>query len=118
MGEAGCGDWSAAINLRAAATDKSVDKDIVVRPLVGNHTTVSAFPTGFCNIYVITPIMVKGGAKIPGVDGMGGPGATEGGFFMYQHYGSRGSHRGSIEVVESVEEGVGRKFCVEARGAE
>ena len=62
--------------------------------------------------------MVKGGDKISGVDGVDGPVATEGGFFMHQYHESRGSHRGSIEVVESVEEGVGRKFCVEARGAE
>ena len=58
------------------------------------------------------------GAEIPGVDSIGGPCATEGGFFMYQYHGSRGSHRGSIEVVESVEEGVGGMFWVEARGAE
>ena len=39
--EAGCGDRSSAIKLRAAAMAKSVDEDIGVRPLVGNHTTVS-----------------------------------------------------------------------------
>ena len=42
IGEAGCGDRRAAIKLRAAAMAKSVDEDIGVRPLVGNHTTVSA----------------------------------------------------------------------------
>ena len=42
IGEAGCCDRSAAIKLHAAAMYKSVDKDIGVRPLVGNHTTVSA----------------------------------------------------------------------------
>ena len=65
--------------------------------------------------------MVKGGAKIPGIDGVdsvGGPGVTEGRVFMYQYHGARGSHRVSIEVVYSVEEGAGRKFSVEARGAE
>ena len=67
---------------------------------------------------MVTPIVVKGGAEIPGVDGVGGPGATEGGFFMHQYHGSRGSHRGGIEVVESAEEGMGGKFGVEARGAE
>ena len=41
MGEAGCGDRRAAIKSRAAAMAKSVDKDIGVLPLVGNHTTVS-----------------------------------------------------------------------------
>ena len=41
-GEAGCGDRSAEIKLRATAMAKSVDEDIGVRPLVGNHTTVSA----------------------------------------------------------------------------
>ena len=40
--EAGCGDWRAVIKARVAAMDKSVDDDIGVRPLVGNHTTVSA----------------------------------------------------------------------------
>ena len=42
IGEAGYGDRSAVIKSRAAAMAKSVDKDIGVRPLVGNHTTVSA----------------------------------------------------------------------------
>ena len=42
IGESGCGDRSAAIKSRAAAMAKSVDEDIGVRPLVGNHTTVSA----------------------------------------------------------------------------
>ena len=39
IGEAVCGDWRAAIKSRAAAMSKSVDKDIGVRPLMGNHTT-------------------------------------------------------------------------------
>ena len=42
IGEAGCGDRSAAIKLRPAAMAKSVNEDIGVRPLVGNHTTVLA----------------------------------------------------------------------------
>ena len=62
--------------------------------------------------------MVKGGAEVPDVYGMGVPGATEGGFFMDQYHGAQGSHWGSIELVESVEEGVGGKFWVEGRGAE
>ena len=62
--------------------------------------------------------MVKGGAEVPGVDGVGGPGATEGGFFVQQYYRARGRHWSGIEVLESVEEGVGGKFWVEARGAE
>ena len=40
IGEAGCGDWSAAIKSRAAEMSKCVEEDIGVRPLVGNHTTV------------------------------------------------------------------------------
>ena len=42
IGEAGCGDRSAAIKSRTAAMAKSVDEDIGARPLVGNHTIVSA----------------------------------------------------------------------------
>ena len=42
IGEAGCGDRRAAIKSRAAEMAKSVDEDIGVCPLVGNHTTVSA----------------------------------------------------------------------------
>ena len=42
IGEAGCGDRSAAIKSCAAAISKSVGEDIGVRPLVGNHTSVSA----------------------------------------------------------------------------
>ena len=106
--------------MRAAAMAESVDEDIGVRPLVGNHTTEAgnAFSTRFRDVYVLTPIMVKGRAKVPGVDSVGGPGATEGKFFMHQYLGARGFHWSGIEVVEYVEEGVGRKFWVEARGAE
>ena len=42
IGEAGCGDRKTAIKSRAATMYKSVDKDIGVRPFVGNHTTVLA----------------------------------------------------------------------------
>ena len=42
-----------------------------------HYCVVDAFPTRFRNVDVVTPIMVKGGAEIPGVDGVGGPGATE-----------------------------------------
>ena len=62
--------------------------------------------------------MVKGGAEVPDVDGVGGSCATEGGFFLHQYHGARGCHWIGIEVVESIEEGVGGKFWVEARGAE
>ena len=41
IGEAGFGDRRSAIKSRAAAMANSVDKDIGVSPLVGNHTTVS-----------------------------------------------------------------------------
>ena len=76
------------------------------------------FPTRFHDVYVVTPIMVKGRAKVPGVDGVGGPGATEGRFFVHQYHGARGRHWSGIEVVESIEEGVGGKFWVKSRGAE
>ena len=61
--------------------------------------------------------MVKGRDEVPGVDGVGGPCATEGGVFLHQYLGSWGRHWSGIEVVESIEEGVGGKFWVEARGA-
>ena len=67
---------------------------------------------------MVTPIVVKCGTDIPGVDSVGGPGATKGRFFMHKYHGYRGSHWGGIEVVDSVEEGVGGKFGVKARGAE
>ena len=54
--------------------------------------------------------MVKDGAEVPGVDSVGGPCAMEGGFFMHNYFGSWGRHWSGIEVVESIEEGVGRKF--------
>ena len=41
IGEAVCGDQSAAIKFRAALMAKSVDEDIGVHPFLGNHTTVS-----------------------------------------------------------------------------
>ena len=69
-----------------------------------------ASPTRFRNVYVVKPIMVKGGAEVPVVDGVGGPGSTEGGLFMHQCHGYQGRHCSGIEVVESIEEGVDRKF--------
>ena len=62
--------------------------------------------------------MVKGGAEVPDVDGMGGSCATEGGFFVHQYNGARWRHWSDIEVVESIEEGVGGNVWVKARGAE
>ena len=38
------------------------------------------FYTCLRNVDVVSPIMVKGGAEVPGVDGVGGPCAQEGGF--------------------------------------
>ena len=51
--------------------------------------------------------MVKGGAEIPGVDGVGGPCAPERGFFVHKYFGSWRRHRRCVEIVGSVEEGVG-----------
>ena len=83
------------------------------------HYSVSdAFSTCLRNVDVLLPIMVKGGAKVPGVDGVGGPCAPDGGFFVHKYFVSRGRHCSGIEVVESIEEGVSGKFWVEARGAE
>ena len=62
--------------------------------------------------------MAKEGAEVPGVDGVGGPCAKEGGFFVHQYHGFRGRHWSGTEVVESIEEDVGGKFWVKARGAE
>ena len=67
---------------------------------------------------MVTPIMVKGGAEVPGVDGVGGPCAPEGGFFVHKYFGSRGRYWSGVEIVESIEEDVGGKFWVEERGAE
>ena len=62
--------------------------------------------------------MVKGGAEVPEVDGVGGPCAPEGGVFVHKYFGSRGRHWSGVEIIESIEEGVDEKFWVEARGAE
>ena len=51
--------------------------------------------------------MVKGGAKVPGIDGVGDPCAPESGFFVHKYFGSWRRHRRCVEIVESVEEGVG-----------
>ena len=75
-------------------------------------------PTCFRDIYVVTPIMVKGRAEVPGVAGVGGLCATEGKIFVHQYPGFWGRHWSGIEVVESIEEGVGEKFWVEARVVE
>ena len=49
---------------------------------------------------------------------MGGPCAPEGEFFVHQYFRFRGRHCSGVEIVESIEEGMGGKFWVEARGAE
>ena len=54
--------------------------------------------------------MVKVGAKVPGVDGVGGPCSPEGGFFVHGYFGYRGRHWSGVEIVDSIEEGVGGKF--------
>ena len=59
---------------------------------------------------MVTPIMAKGGAKVPGVDDVAGPSAPDGGVFMHQYHGARRRHRSGIEVVDYVEEDVGEKF--------
>ena len=51
--------------------------------------------------------MVKGGAEVPGIDGVGGPCAPESGFFVHKYFGSWRRHRRCVEIVGSVEEGVG-----------
>ena len=48
--------------------------------------------------------MVKGGAKVPGVDGVGGTCAPEGGFFVHKYSGSRWRHWSGVEIVGSIEE--------------
>ena len=49
---------------------------------------------------------------------MVGPCAPEGGFFVHQYFRSWGRHWSGVEIVESIEEGVGGKFRFEERGAE
>ena len=56
---------------------------------------------------MVAPIIVKGGAKVPGVDGVGGPCAPEGGFFVHEYFGSWGRHWSGVEIVGTIEEGVG-----------
>ena len=51
--------------------------------------------------------MVKGGAKVPGVDGVGNPWAPEGGFFVHKFFGSWGRHWSGVEIIGSNEEGLG-----------
>ena len=56
---------------------------------------------------MLAPIMVEGGAEVPGVDGVGGPCALESGFFVYKYFGSWRRHQRCVKIVGSVEEGVG-----------
>ena len=56
---------------------------------------------------MVAPIMVKGGAEVPGVDGVGNLCAPESGFFMYNYFGSWRRHRRCVKIVGSFEEGVG-----------
>ena len=56
---------------------------------------------------MVAPILVKDGAEVPGVDGVGGPCAPERGFFVHKYFGSWRRHWSGVEIVGSVEEGVG-----------
>ena len=56
---------------------------------------------------MVALILVEGGAEVPGVDGVGGPCAPESGFFVYKYFGSWRRQRRYVEIVGSVEEGVG-----------
>ena len=51
--------------------------------------------------------MMKGGAEVPGVDGVGRPCAPESGFFVHNYFGSWRRHWRCVEIVGSVEESVG-----------
>ena len=51
--------------------------------------------------------MVEDRAEVPGVDGMGGPCAPERGFFVHKYFGSWRRHWRGVEILGSVEEGVG-----------
>ena len=45
-----------------------------------HYSVGDAFSTCLRDVDVVAPIMVKGGAKVPGIDGVGGPCAPEGEF--------------------------------------
>ena len=49
----------------------------------------------------------EGRAEVTGVDGVGGPCALEGGFFVHNYFGSGGRHWSGVKIVGSIEEGVG-----------
>ena len=72
-----------------------------------HYSVGDAFSTCLQNIDVVAPIMVEVGAKVPVVDGVGGPCAPERGFFAQKYFGSWQRHWRGIEIVGSVEEGVG-----------
>ena len=72
-----------------------------------DYSVGNVFSTCLRNVDMVSPIMVKDGAKVPGVDGVGGPCALERGFFVHKNFGSWRHHRHCVEIVGSVEEGVG-----------
>ena len=55
---------------------------------------------------MLIPIMGKGGAEVPGVDGVGVPYAPERGFFVHNYFGSWGRHWSGVEILGSIEEGM------------
>ena len=46
---------------------------------------------------MVAPILVEGGAEVPGVDGVGNPCAPESGFFVYKYFGSWWRQRRYVE---------------------
>ena len=72
-----------------------------------HYSVGDAFSKCLQNVDVVAPILVKGGAEVPGVDGVGGPCAPERGFFVHKYFGSWWCHWSGVEIVGSVEEGVG-----------
>ena len=72
-----------------------------------HYSVGDAFSACLQNVDVVAPIMVKGGAEVSGVDGVGGSCAPESGFFVHKYFGSWQRHWRCVEIVGSVEEGVG-----------
>ena len=66
----------------------------------------------------VAAVMVKSRAKVPAVDGVWGPSAANGRFFVYEDAGTGGCERGSVVVEGAVKLSLGGKEWVDARAAE
>ena len=82
------------------------------------HGVGDALGSGISGPNSVAAVVVHGGAQIPPMDGMWGPGSADCRFLMDEDLDARRRHRGTVKIEDTMYMGIGREVRVEATGAE